>query len=422
MNLKKLLEKLDFRIPATDFEKLNDEANFLISGLKESLKRKKIGAEIFVGGSFGKKTMAKSDRYDVDIFVRFEKKEKNISEILEKIVRDFSDRSGKEYEKIHGSRDYFKFKNGNAELEIVPVLKISKPSQAENVTDLSYFHVRYVKKKANEKIRKEISLAKAFCKAQEVYGAESYIRGFSGYGLECLVIYYKSFEKMLRTLLKEKDKIIIDPEKQYKNKQDIMIELNESKVKSPIVLVDPTWKERNVLSALDEKTFEKFKKSAEEFLKRPTAEFFYKKDFRVEEFKKIFPSREVLKVEIGTERQEGDIAGTKMRKFSEFLLKECEKNFEILESNFVYSNGKKAEIFLAIGKAKKKTRAGPLESDKKNLEGFKKKNRKVFFRDGRAYAELEDEKNAEEFLKRFRMKERKRISEMSIVSFEISRI
>lgn len=422
MSLKKVLKNLDFRIPAEDLKKLNEEANFLIKGLKESLKRKKVNAEIFVGGSFGKETLARSEKYDVDIFVRFDKKEKNISEILEKIVEDFSKRSRKKYERVHGSRDYFKFGAGNAELEVVPVLKISSPSQAENVTDLSYFHVRYVKKKTNENMRKEISLAKAFCKAQGVYGAESYIRGFSGYGIECLVIYYKSFEKMLRAILKEKGKIIIDPEKQYKNRRDILIELNESKIKSPIVLIDPTWKERNVLSALDEKTFEKFKNAAAEFLKNPSVQFFYKKDFSVEDFKKKFPSKEILKIEIESDRQEGDIAGTKMRKFSEFLFRECEKNFEILESKFVYSGAKQAEIFFVIGEVKKRVKEGPLESDKKNLERFKKKNKKIFFKNGRAYAEIEEEKSAEDFLKKFKIKEKKRIGEMSIVDFRVTRI
>src|SRR5207248_3084550 len=97
-------------------------------------------------------------------------------------------------------RDYF-FLMADERLvfEIVPVKKVKNPKQAENSTDLSYFHVKYINNKLkNRKLVKEILLAKAFLKAQEVYGAESWIHGFSGYSIECLIIYYKSLDKMLK--------------------------------------------------------------------------------------------------------------------------------------------------------------------------------------------------------------------------------
>ena len=49
-----------------------------------------IDAEIFVGGSFAKKTLIKKEKYDVDIFVRFDKKytEYDISELTYKALKE----------------------------------------------------------------------------------------------------------------------------------------------------------------------------------------------------------------------------------------------------------------------------------------------------------------------------------------------
>ena len=96
---------------------------------------------------------------------------------------------------IHGSRDYFQINESkDFVIELIPVIKATDPKKAENITDLSYSHVKYINKKIkNQKILDEIKIAKAFCYATKTYGAESYINGFSGYSLELLIYHYKSF-------------------------------------------------------------------------------------------------------------------------------------------------------------------------------------------------------------------------------------
>ena len=88
---------------------------------------------------------------------------------------------------------------------------------------ISYFHVNYVlsKLKKNPELSNEIKIAKAFCHGNDCYGAESYIRGFSGYALEILIIYYKSFLKFINAIADGNDKIVIDIEKMYENKRMI---------------------------------------------------------------------------------------------------------------------------------------------------------------------------------------------------------
>src|SRR3989344_1671006 len=250
--------------PEKDLKIINNSlARFLID-VKKKIKNLKINAEIFVGGSFSKNTLIKKDIYDIDVFIRFEKNYKEISEITKKIIKGI-----KNPITVHGSRDYFKIKvSPIAYIELIPVIKINNPKDAENITDLSYSHVNYINKriKKNKKILEDIMLAKAFCYANNCYGAESYISGFSGYGLELLVYHYGGFLRFIKEMVKiRKEKLIIDIEKQHKNKQDVFMNLNSSKLHSPIILIDPTYKQRNVLAALSDESFEKFKKVCADF-------------------------------------------------------------------------------------------------------------------------------------------------------------
>ena len=307
--LEKVLDKI--RLSEKELDNMNRGIKNFVAKIEKKIKQTKTSAGVFVGGSSGKGTVVKRKSQDIDIFVRFNN-EKDIMK-LEKVL------VGK-IKKIHGSRDYFKVKFSKFSFEVVPVLKIKRPEQAKNVTDLSYFHVDYVKKKLNEnaKLRDEVRLAKAFCFSNNVYGAESYIKGFSGYSLELLVIYYGGFEKMIRELSKvkvNKKKLVIDMESQYKNK-NIEEEMNESKLQSPIIFIDPTYKERNVLAGLSYETFYKFQGAGRKFFKKPSEKFFFPQKINKKNFNLILNAR--------TSRQEGDIAGSKLWKF--FLLIERQLN------------------------------------------------------------------------------------------------
>lgn len=418
MNIDKVLKQVDFSVAVSEVREIKKECNELIKELKAILKKQKIKADIFVGGSFAKGTIVRSNKQDIDIFVRFDSKYDNISEILEKIVSKIK---GYKTEKVHGSRDYFRLAGKDEiEFEIVPVIKVKSPKEARNITDLSYFHVNYVKNKLNGKIAREVVLAKAFCKALEVYGAESYINGFSGYALECLIIYYKSLGKMLRELSKAKDKVIIDSAKFYKKKSDIMISLNESRLQSPIVLVDPTWKERNVLAALNNESFEKFKVGALRFLKSPKAEFFTPKQFDASAFKRKAGKNEFLHLVLSTDKQPGDIAGTKLKNFSKFIITQMEKFFDVVDYKFEYGDGKDASLFV-IAKAKREIlRKGPPVSMTDACISFKKANKNVFEKSGVLYAKIVLGWNAKSYLMNWIKKYSGTIKQMDVNDIKIN--
>jgi tRNA CCA-adding enzyme len=377
--IKEVLSKQILLIKLTEEEEriIEKQTEEVIAELKKQIKRRKIKADVFIGGSLAKDTLIKKKMYDIDIFVRFDKKHKNISVLLGKIV--------KKAKKVHGSRDYFQIKKGNVIFELIPVLKIQKPEQAENVTDLSYFHVKYIKGKIkkNKRLGDNIRLVKTFCYAQDCYGAESYISGFSGYALELLVSHYGSFIKFVKAASK-KNRMILDPNKFYKNKQEVLLELNESKLQSPIVFVDPTFKERNALAALSKSTFNKFKQACNKFLNSPNNISFEKRNIEQELRKKY---KDLIIIEAGTSKQKGAIAGSKLKKFHGFLTRKVEKHFDIKMKEFEYVEERNiGKIYLSLKQKKQIIIAGPPITSVENLVKFKKKHKKCIIKKGRAYA------------------------------------
>lgn len=422
MNIDKICKEIDFVLIKEEFAKIKKEAEELGQSIEDEIKKQKIKAEVFIGGSLAKKTLVKRNKYDIDIFVRFDWVYEDISNKLENIIVSVAKKKKLKIERVHGSRDYFQIDKGKAIYEIIPVLKINKPREARNVTDLSYFHVNYVKNRVKDKIAREIILAKVFCKSQGVYGAESYINGFSGYGLECLIIFYGSFEKMLRALVKVREREIIDPGKMYKRKDIALLEINESKLQSPIILIDPTWKERNVLAALNKESFHKFQKSVMAFLKKPSKNFFEEKKIEEKEIRKEAKRKkaEFSHIVLETDRQAGDIAGTKLKKFTRFLIGEAERNYYIIREEFVYDEKQRADIYLTVKSKKEIIKIGPPIERENDAMAFRKRNKKVFEKNGLLHARIKINFSLKKFLKYFKKKDARKLREMGIIDMEIS--
>ena len=378
MSMKSILSEELKRISLSSEELL--EMNKLAKDFISSLKSK--GIKAFVGGSLAKGTMVnRPGKQDIDIFVVFDYSE-DISR-LEKILGQIK-LSGK-LKKVHGSRDYFQIDCGDVILEVIPVVKNKDPERAENVTDVSLSHVKYVggAVKNNPKIGEEIKLAKAFCQAQRCYGAESYIHGFSGYSLEVLVIYFGGFVKFLKGIGKKR---VVDPLKYFKSEREVLRELNSSKLQGPLVLIDPTYKYRNVSAGLGRETFEKFLKIGKEFLKSPSLEYFERKPIDIEGMKKFAKAKKArfVRIDLKTNRQEGDIAGTKMRKLLDFFVRELErKQQEVLRKEFDYDGGKSAEGYLVVVQKSEIEVRGPSIGLEGAVKAFRKAKGKRAFVKGK---------------------------------------
>ena len=352
----------------------------IAKGLVASLKVE--GLKAVIGGSLAKGTLVrKSGIQDVDIFVVFDRSEDIVG--LEKVLKKI--KLPGVLKKVHGSRDYFQIICDEIMLEIIPVVKNRDPEMAENVTDVSLSHVKYIsgEVKKNPKIAGEIRLAKAFAQAQRCYGAEGYIRGFSGYSLEILVIHFGGFVKFLKGISKKQ---VIDPMKYFKNEREIMRELNSNKLQGPVVVVDPTYKFRNVSAGLGLASFEKFLEMSKNFLKNPSSEFFVRKGIDVDELKSFAEKKKArfLELELSSDRQEGDIAGTKMRKFLGFFERELVRHGqEVLALEFDYSgSGNVAKGYLVVLEKAVVERRGPSTGLEEQAKEFCKSKKDCFKKKG----------------------------------------
>ncbi|MEK6823916.1 MAG: hypothetical protein AABY06_02670, partial [Nanoarchaeota archaeon] len=413
--LREILEKVE--PPKQDLEKINKYLKQFKEKIEKQIKRQKFDAVLFEGGSFAKKTIIKKDNYDVDIFLMFSEKFKgqNISKLTKKLLKGI-----KGVSIIHGSRDYFQINESkDFVIELIPVIKATDPKKAENITDLSYSHVKYINKKIkNQKILDEIKIAKAFCYATKTYGAESYINGFSGYSLELLIYHYKSFLNFIKTIANynAKEKIIIDIEKHYKKKNDVLLDMNSSKLTSPIILVDPTYKQRNALAALSEETFEKFKQASKKFLKNPSIKYFEIVKWDLEKIKKdaLKKKYEFILLELKTKKPKGAVAGSKLLKFYNHLENEIKMFFEVKNKGFDYDQNNNAHCFFVAKKKQEIIKQGPFLKDKSNVKQFRKERKNSFEKAGRIYAREKINFTLKEFIENWQKKYQKKISEMSI--------
>jgi tRNA nucleotidyltransferase (CCA-adding enzyme) len=386
------------------------EADETIAKINALLKKSNIKAVCMAGGSYAKGTILKND-FDIDLFVRFDYnyKDKDISALLEKALNPLKPT------RIHGSRNYFQLKRKNLLFEIIPVLKIDDYKQAVNVTDMSPLHVGYARKHFEKKpgLTDQVRLAKQFCKSIGVYGAESYIHGFSGHVVDMLVIYYGSFEQFLMQASVWGSRVIIDLEKHLKNP---LAQLNKAKTQSPLIIVDPVQPDRNAAAAVSKEKFDILKKKAREFLHSPSPDFFVIKKIDIKAVKASAKDGNNWLLMLKAKPLEGneDVVGTKVLKCFEHLEKHLRKNdFNILEAGWEFDPDKSL-LYYIIKKenlSDKITLCGPPVKEKKDAERFRQKHKKIIEKNNRLYAEekrkyITPEQLVKELIKEKYVKER----------------
>ena len=331
----------------------------------EIIKKLKIPhTKIILGGSSAKNTYLK-DNNEIDLYVKFNLKkyqELDISNILKENLKKFK------FTTLHGSRDYYHVQKGKFTVELIPILDIKKPEQARNITDISPFHSKWVKQ---FKYSDDIRLAKAFAKANGFYGAESYIKGFSGYALEILTIHYKGFNKLLKAASKWKTKTVIDPQKWYKG--DPLMYLNKSKTISPLVIVDPVQETRNVTAVVSREKYNLFKKIAKAYLKNPKEKYFFKEPFSLEKIKKKHKKHNMLTINLQPLEGKQDVVGAKLLKVHKFIEKELNNNnFSLKESGWHWQDTALLYYIIEnIELSKKVKHYGPPTKQKERLKHFK---------------------------------------------------
>ncbi len=384
MNFEKVIEKLS---PSREEQKRAEQA---IEAFLKKIGRIK-DAKVLVGGSFAKGTWI-TGMYDIDVFVcfsykRYSEKSGVLSELLEKVLKA----KKISFKRIHGSRDYFEAKAGGYSFDVIPILEISNSRQAKNITDCSPLHTKWVKKNINKKLADQARLLKAFCAAQKCYGAESYIKGFSGYACEILTAHYGSFITAARAALKwsEDKKTVIDCEGHYKSKNALAV-MNTSKTQSPLVIIDPVQKDRNAAAALSTETFGRFRHAAAKLLLNPSEKFFSILITTPEELKMKSKLRNVVVLEAVPLEGKDDVVYTKILKAGEHIKQKLELNgFRIYDSGIEWN--KNPLLWFATDEKidSYAIAEGPPLDAKSHIERFRKAHKgSVFVKGKKAYARI----------------------------------
>ncbi|MHC1601580.1 MAG: CCA tRNA nucleotidyltransferase [Candidatus Nezhaarchaeales archaeon] len=220
-------------------------------------------------GSIAKDTWISGDR-DIDIFIVFPKGTP-ASEVKTLGLEIARRAAGANYMECYAEHPYIRAFIDGYMVDIVPCSEFD-PKEGKPLTavDRTPLHTRFIKERMKEPLKNEVRLLKGFMKGIGVYGAEIKISGFSGYLCELLTLYYGSFLDVINNAKNWKPfSTVIDIANHYDDpKQALKI------FKSPLIVIDPIDKDRNVAAALSLDKLTVFMLACQVFAIRPSKLFF----------------------------------------------------------------------------------------------------------------------------------------------------
>lgn len=291
--------------------------------------------DVFIGGSVSRGTYLKNE-FDIDIFIRFpiEMDIEKVKQILfERLYSYFPPES---IRKRYAEHPYAEIKVDGKILNVVPCFKTQYPNWI-SPADRSYFHKLYLQDKI-DRLREDVVLAKSFLKGVGVYGAEVYVGGFSGYLTELLVYYYDGFENFIRKITQWYPPVIIDIERYYSLKKDILQVFG----KAPLIVIDPIDRGRNVAAAVTRRKFSMLISAAKKFIVNPSKIFFYPytspMSLKKKNLIKWISGLNIVAIDLFHKPRIEDIHYPQLQSFSRKLVKQLEvHDFKVIKYNS-YSN------------------------------------------------------------------------------------
>ncbi|ASJ15354.1 CCA tRNA nucleotidyltransferase [Thermococcus radiotolerans] len=278
MDVEAVLQKVLQRIRPTDEERafvegLMGELRGIAEETTESLG---LDVKPYFVGSLAKDTYLAGD-HDVDLFLAFPL-DTPLEELREKgleLGRAIAERLGS-YEIAYAEHPYVRARYKGVKVDIVPCYDVESWRDVKTAVDRSILHNRWVIKNLEGR-NNEVRLLKRFLKGINAYGSEIYIRGFSGYLAEILVIRYGSFLEVLKNadfMLRRK---IIDPGNWLKHEHEVAMRTvrREAEADRPLIVIDPVDPRRNVAANLSWERYGVFYFKAHQFLEKPSEGFFF---------------------------------------------------------------------------------------------------------------------------------------------------
>ncbi|MDO5849510.1 MAG: CCA tRNA nucleotidyltransferase [Methanobrevibacter sp.] len=238
-------------------KEIQDMSRDILDYLTFECEKRNVDAEIFLVGSVSKGTYLKG-KSDIDVFISFpldtpveELKETGL--ILGYACSDHFDGEAGEH---YASHPYITSKIDKFEVDFVPCYRIRDGSELKSAVDRTILHTNYIKKHLQEYQKDEVLLLKRFMDMTGTYGSEFKVGGFAGYLCELLIIKYGTFENTLNEASNWRYGHVIDLENYGTSKM----------FKDPLVVIDPTDKNRNVGAALRLDKMAEFIQSARNYL------------------------------------------------------------------------------------------------------------------------------------------------------------
>ena len=253
MNYDAILNKI--KPTKEEFSRSLKIANDIIKYLNEIPNDEGIVSKAVLVGSVAKKTFL-SGQSDIDIFISFPQEtspdyleEKGLY-LAYKASEKFNGISYKNY----ASHPYLISEINGFKVDFVPCYQMNEGSKIKSAVDRTVLHTEYIKK--NLKKHDEVLLLKRFMNKTKTYGSENKTGGFAGYLCELLIIKYGTFENLLKNASNWK----------YGTKIDLESYKTSNQFNDPLIVIDPTDKNRNVSAALRLDIYSKFINSARNYL------------------------------------------------------------------------------------------------------------------------------------------------------------
>jgi tRNA nucleotidyltransferase (CCA-adding enzyme) len=227
------------------------------------------GVPAMMTGSVARGTWVRGDK-DIDIFMLFPP-ELSREELQAKglatayaVVEKFSGTAEEKY----AEHPYLNATIGRFDVDLVPCYHVASASEMKCAVDRTPFHTRYLLPKIAP-LREDVLLLKQFAKGGGVYGSDHVTGGFSGYLCELLILAHGGFSEFMQAASKFRYGEVIDIERYYSN-----VEIVRKKFSEPLVVIDPTDKDRNVASALTLERFAEFTELVRNYCAEPNCAYF----------------------------------------------------------------------------------------------------------------------------------------------------
>lgn len=321
----------DIKPTEDETEKITEVSSKIINYLQDLCDEDNLGAKVALVGSVAKNTALKG-KSDIDIFIAFplDTDKQFLKNKGLELAHSCCDEFQVDAEHHFASHPYVTTDIEGFEVDIVPCYAIENGDQLKSAVDRTILHTRYVKANLDEGQEDEVLLLKRFMAMTGTYGSEFKVGGFAGYLCELLIIHYGTFENTLKNAINWKYGHSIDLEG-YGTSKDF---------KDPLIVIDPTDKNRNVGAALRLDKLAEFIQSARNYIfSQNKTDYFYplKRDLNKDAILNEFKSRngEVIAIKFRIPDIPLDTLHPQLRKTTEALERKLNnEEFNVFKADY----------------------------------------------------------------------------------------